>query len=416
MTIYDGQWLRLERADPARERTLGVLAGLGAAAFCAYLAVTLAHALPRPTLSLVFNGVLLPVPIVAWWAYTRAQPPLRTPVLLLAGAATCWLVGAVVWQGFYIANGDAVPPTPGVYDVFFLGARVLILAALVIAMRTVISFRIAALDACVLTAAGVALGAPFVRRGLEDGVSFASLFTLNRPLLSILTLMLVVSAALGSSVGLLRSVALLAVAEIPLMAGNLIYSYSAVQGTYVDDRWANLAWAAGAVLAILAASVIVLGVDRPIRLPAKPTIPNHPAGSTAVLLVSLGAVALTLGVASYGLVIGSRGIALVGVVAAVAIAVAMALRARTAIREVEEAYGNLDAALAGTEHARDDLARANEELRRANAQIQAMNIAYGGVLNLADERSDGKMRELIEDTAGDLIDFLEEHMKPRRHR
>jgi hypothetical protein len=30
------------------------------------------------------------------------------------------------------------------------------------------------------------------------------------------------------------------------LIGSLIYSYSAVQGEFVDDRWADLAWAAGA--------------------------------------------------------------------------------------------------------------------------------------------------------------------------
>src|SRR5207237_4611178 len=114
------------------------------------------------------------------------------------------------------------------------------------------------------------------------------------------------------------------------------------------------------------------------------------------------------------LLIGSRGLALGGLAAGVAIGVAMTLRARAAIRSVEHAYRRLDAALVETEDARDELARANEELLHANAQIQAMNIAYGDVLNLADERSDGRMRALIEDTAGELVEFLEEQMKPRR--
>ncbi len=55
------------------------------------------------------------------------------------------------------------------------------------------------------------------------------------------------------------------------------------------------------------------------------------------LFLFLGALAVTLGVALYGDPLEIRTVALVGVVASMAIGVAMALRAREAIRTAEDA-------------------------------------------------------------------------------
>lgn len=381
--------------------------------FVAYLVATLAGA-PKDLLSLVFSILMGPVPFVVWWAYRRAPSTFRRPMLLLACAASLWLLGSVVWQVFYVAGGNKVPHSPGLWDGFFLGARLLVILGLVVAMRSLISFRIAALDASVIVAGGLALGAPFVRQGLEHGGTPAALLTLNRPILSVATLMLIVSAALGSSDGMPFSMALLGVAEVPLMVGNLIYSYAAVQGEYVDDRWANLAWGAGAIAAMLAAMVIVLGIDRRIRLPAHGRIPEHPAGSKLVLAMSVGTLAVGLGVACYGLLLDSRGLVLTGLLASVLIGLAMALRAKGSIQSAEEAYRRLDRSLAETERARDALAVANEELGRANVRIRAMHVAFSDLLNLADERANGQMRQLIEETGDDLARLLEDQLQRRR--
>jgi hypothetical protein len=96
------------------------------------------------------------------------------------------------------------------------------------------------------------------------------------------------------------------------------------------------------------------------------------------------------------------------------IGAAMAVRARDSIRTAETAYSRLDRALVEAERARDRLREANDELARANAQIQAMHIAFADLLNLADERSSGRMRELIEDAGDELAELLEEQMRSRR--
>jgi hypothetical protein len=384
---------------------------LGGGIFLTLYGIATVAGAPDRLLSPVFAVVMLPVPAAAWWAYRRADAALRRAVLLLAWAASCWLIGSLVWQLVYETDSDRVPRTPGIWDPFFVAALLLVIAALVVAMRSVISVRLAALDATVICAAGVSLAALFVHRGLHNGVSIASLVPLYRPLLSTVVLMLIVSAALGSSEGLPRSMLMLGVTAFALMVGNLIYSYRAIQDSYVDDRWANLAWATGAIAAILMASVLILGIDRPLRLPTQPMIPSHAAGSRPVLLGSLLMLTLSLGVAWDGLRINNHAVALTGLGACGIIAIAMALRARDSIRTAEGAYRRLDRTLADAERAKDGLLLANRDLSHANAEIRALHIAYADLLNLTDERTQGRIRALIEDTGGILAKVLTDELE-----
>lgn len=407
MGVFESEWLRPPPTRPAGERRFQLLAVAVLTIFTAYLAATLAGA-PRETSRFVFSIVVFPVPFVVWWAFARAPENLRRTVLLCAWAATLWLIGSLVWYGFFVAAGNKVPPAPGVWDSFFIGARLLLIAAVVAAMRSLVSVRIALLDACVIVAAGVALGATFIGRGLEENTSAATLVTLNRPVLGIVTLMLIGSAALTSWDGMPRSIALLGLGEIGLTAGSLIYSYAAVQGEFVDDRWANLAWAAGAGFSTLAASVLILRIDRPVRFPGRHRAPGHPAGSRAALLVTLMAITLTLGSATYGLVTDRRNVAIVGLTASVLIAVAMALRARDSIGTAERSPELLDRALAESERARDDLNVANAKLQRTNADLRTLQIAVAQGFNLIDERTEGRLRALVAEAGDDLASLVDE--------
>jgi hypothetical protein len=58
-------------------------------------------------------------------------------------------------------------------------------------------------------------------------------------------------------------------------------------------------------------------------------------------------------------------------------------------------YVRLDRALADVERTRDRLEESNQELARTNARVRAIEIAHAELLNLADERTQGRMRELI---------------------
>jgi hypothetical protein len=394
--------------DARGARTFRLLVLLIAGGLLIYLLGSILGA-PTSVLSPFFSVFMAPVPLVVWWAYARAPPELRRLILLLAWAATFWLIGSLAWYGYYFADGGEIPEPPGPWDGPLILARLLVIAAIVVAMRSLISFRIAILDAWVLSAATVALGAAFVWRGLEEGTSAAALVTLNRPLLGIVTLVLLASVALGSWQGLPLSIVLMGLGEVALTAGSLIYSFQAVQGAYVDDRWAGLAWATGAGLSILAASAIILGINRRVRIPGQTRIPRHSAGSGVALVFSLGALLLSIGVAGYGFVEASGALALIGLIASLSIGVAIALRAIHSIRTAQDAYTHLDRALMESERSRDELARANLELRTTQ-------VAFTDLLNLADERTEGRMRELIEDTGAELAALLEEEMERTRRR
>jgi len=412
MSAVDAGRIRSPRVD--RERAFRWLA-IAAAAFCAVLATSVVLGVPDEFTNVVFAVVMAPVPFVAWLTYSRAPPELRRLWLLLASAASLWFVGTAVWYGLYLASGGEVPDPPGPSDAIFAAARLTVIAGILVAMRSMVSFRIAVLDASVVGAVGIAVGGALVDRDLGDGLDTSALVLLNSPLLGTLTLMLIVSAALGSWRGLPLSTALVGAGQALLTIGSMIYSYQSVQNAYVETRWADLPYTAGALVSYVAAAAVLLRVDRPVRI-FRPDIPGHPVGSRVVLFASLGALAGSLSIAAYGELAGRETAALLGMAATAWIGAAMAVRARDSIRTAETAYSRLDRALVEAERTRDWLREANDELARANAQIQAMHIAFADLLNLADERSSGRMRELIEDAGDDLAELLEEKMEQRRPR
>jgi hypothetical protein len=239
--------------------------------------------------------------------------------------------------------------------------------------------------------------------------------TLNRPILSIVTLALIASAALGSSDGLRRSIALMGLGEIGITIGSLIYSFQAIEGAYVDDRWADLGWAGGGAVSILAASNLILRVDAPV-LWLRQRIPRHPGGARSVVLLALAAFVVCLAVAAYGVAAQSPFLIGTGLAASGVVGVAMALRARDSIRTAERAYDELDRELVISERLRDDLAAANEGLARANLDLRTMHVAIVDLLNLADERTGGRIRELVERTGGELAELLEQELDRTRER
>jgi hypothetical protein len=410
VTVLERSWPGPTRGRVRRERAYRLLVVLCLTLFAADLAATLAG-IGNGAVTTGFSAAVAPVPVLVWWAYRRAPPELRRPVFLLAWAATLWLCGSLVWEAYYTAGGDTVPRPPGIWDALFVPAQLLVIAALVVALREVLSVRMAASDTLVVVATGAVLAAPFVEHGLSRGTSVASVFTLNRPVLSIVILMLLLSAVLGSVQGVPRSLLMLGLAEVALTIGNLVYAYTAVQGAYQPAamRWADLCWEGGALTAMLAASLLILRIDSPVRIAPGRRIPQHPVGSRAALLLSLVALGLCLAIVGYGL--GHHwSLAAVGLSGSFAIGIAMTARGREAIHTAETAYAQLDASLAETEHTRDALALANEELQRKNVQIEAMHVAFAELLNLADERADGRLRELVEEVGGDLASLLQEQL------
>jgi hypothetical protein len=388
--------------SPFADRRLHLLATAACALVVTYAAAASLGA-PSTALNLILTAAVAVLAPLGWGAFAKAPPALRPMCSFLAPAATCWLVGTLVWDYYFITGDQETSPPLGPWDPIFVAAYGLAIAAVLVGMRTVISLRHAALDASVVVAAGIALGA--VGHGLENGISLDSLGTLVRPTLGIVMLTLIVSAAMGAWQGLPLSLVLFGIGQVCLTLGGLVYTFS-VENEQVDLRWTGIGIASGAACSIVAAGVIFLGIDRPVRLVRERRIPRHAVGARGILFAALGALAVTLGVAFYGHFTDHGAVFGVGLLTSGWIGAAMAVRARNSIREVERAYADLDQAHLALERAHDDLAEANDELARANVEIRAVHAGFENLLVIADERTHGALRELIEEAGEDLAAFL----------
>lgn len=161
-----------------------------------------------------------------------------------------------------------------------------------------------------------------------------------------------------------------------------------------------------------------VGEWRP-RVPRLACLPSstllRPAGLPAVLLATLIAVGLTLGVATWGVVTSRNSAAIAGLTAAAAAAVAMALGARASIREAAGTSEVLDRTLAEAKRARAELLITNERLQRRNAELQALELAVEEGFDWIDERTQGRLRDLVEEAGDELAALVDEMLDaPRR--
>ena len=365
--------------------------------------------LPRATSSLIFSIVVFPVPFLAWWAYARAPRELRSMWLLGAWAATSWFAGSLVWYAFFLANGSVVPTPPGWWDVFFAGAQLLLIAA------------VASADALVRSHADRGAGRmrdhlrrhrarSRVRRSRtrEPRDARATVTTLNRPILGIVTLMLIAAAALGSWDGIPRSLALLGLGEIGLIVGRPRLQLRRSAGPLrqrplgeprLDGRRGALDAGGG---------TIILGIDRPLQLPARHRVPGHPVGSRAALLVTLVAIMLTLGVAMYALMGDRRNVAL--------IAVAQASQSQWRWRrEHGTRCGRLSTRPRCSTTFSSNLSAPETSstsptpgCATRTLSFATLQLAVAQGFNLIDERTQGRLRELVQQAGDDLAALVDE--------
>jgi len=147
------------------------------------------------------------------------------------------------------------------------------------------------------------------------------------------------------------------------------------------------------------------------RRRARPLVPGRPAGPTAAVLITLLAAATAYALARQtGLSTGLTA-TLVALGSGLAVALVAALRARRSFRLLEGAYIDLDRALFDADRINDRLSIANGELAAANVELRAAQIAVGELLNLANARSNGQMRCLVEETGDGLADILLEQLR-----
>ena len=94
-------------------------------------------------------------------------------------------------------------------------------------------------------------------------------------------------------------------------------------------------------------------------------------------------IVVALGVGIYGIETDAKSVALVGLAFTALVAVAMAVRAGTAIR-------------------------ANERLQRRNADLQTFQLAVVQGFDLIDERTQGRLKELVEEAGDELAALVED--------
>lgn len=352
---------------------------------------------------------LLAIAPVGWLALLRAPPGQRHLWTIYSAAATCALIGGILWSRAFVAHHVPLV-APGPWDICFFVAYAIAVVGAYAAVRGAISFRHAALDSFVIVAAGFAVGTALVSRGLEGGVEPGSLTTVVRPVLGVVMLTLIASALLERE-GVLLSIALVGAGQAFFTIGSFLYSYDAVQGQYTDAPWVYVAWTPGFGLSILAGAVVILGVDRRLQPFPPSSIAGHPRGAKAVLHGSLAALAVSVATAFYGNLTGQPAVLVVGLLATVTIGGAMALRASNSIRELEAAYARLDHGRLAEEQARDELSRANEELARINVELRVVHTAFGDLLELANERTEGGLQREIEDSGDELARLLSPYLR-----
>ncbi len=68
----------------------------------------------------------------------------------------------------------------------------------------------------------------------------------------------------------------------------------------------------------------------------------------------------------------------------------------------------LDAALVKSRRAQEELSAANEGLQRTNIELQALHIAMTQGFSLIDERTEGRLRALVEEAGDDLVALVDE--------
>lgn len=88
-------------------------------------------------------------------------------------------------------------------------------------------------------------------------------------------------------------------------------------------------------------------------------------------------------------------------------AAVLALRALRHCHDAADAERRFDALTRESAASNRRLEEANAELRARNSELLALHIAFAELLNLADERSGGRMRMLIESTGTELAEWLE---------
>jgi hypothetical protein len=276
-------------------------------------------------------------------------------------------------------------------------------AAAWVAVRKALRPGQALLDYSVVVAAGACLAVAVFEPQLHSGWSAATFDAAGRPILNVLLVTVIVSAAIGRWQALPLPVGLLALGQLFSASGDLLFAFESARWTYDDDRWTNLLWITGAVIAIVTATSVILRIDRPIRF-TRHALPG--VSPLALLLTNASAWSIAAAVAVYGAVTDRSGALYAGVAAAAWIGLAALIRTLGSLRETRSAYQRLDAAHLALETIKEQHDGTIAELAQRNIELTAVHAMLGSLLQLADERSDGELRSRLEESGQELMDWL----------
>jgi hypothetical protein len=124
--------------------------------------------------------------------------------------------------------------------------------------------------------------------------------------------------------------------------------------------------------------------------------------------VTLVSIVSPLAVAIYGVETDRKSVAIVGLAFTALVAVVMAVKARAAIRAEIRSREVCDRALAKSERAREELRLADERLQRRNADLQAFQLAVVQGFDVIDERTQGRLTELVEEAGDELAALVDD--------
>jgi hypothetical protein len=124
-------------------------------------------------------------------------------------------------------------------------------------------------------------------------------------------------------------------------------------------------------------------------------------GLPIAALVALAAV-------SYGLVAGQKTVALLALAAGLVIGLAIALRGYGALRTARRSLSLLNRELVEVEQARRDLHAENGRLERQNLELRMVQIAVAHGFILVDERTQGRLRQIVTQAGDDLAALVDE--------
>ena len=142
---------------------------------------------------------------------------------------------------------------------------------------------------------------------------------------------------------------------------------------------------------------------------------SRPLAAGAKRVVSRGltiglpiAVVVALAAVSYGLLAGQRTVTLLALAVGLAIALVITLRGYSALRGARRSLVLLDRALVVAEQACRDLHAENGRLERQNLELRMVQIAVAQGFILVDERTQGRLRQIVTQAGDDLAALVDE--------